>query len=382
MRYFFIVVIACLLEGQVHGHEPVGILNLGLSENDTIHDSEKSKLVPALFPGYSPELGFNIGGGVFWTFKTELGDKELFRSTVPFGITYGFKGAVSVKANWVTFWNHNNLRIYSDWYYRNMNDHYYGVGYDAGSTTLKGDSTTKYKREWWQFDTRIVFLIEENLYGGFRLDLNSTRAKNVNPKMAQDPYYLQYGPDNRNSGIGLVIQYDSRDFPQNAFSGMLYSMTITSYGNYMGGENYYTTLDFDVRKYWKLNMNKDRVLAAWFKSRLAGGKVPYPELSQLGPNDLRGYYWGQYRDAAVTFGLVEYRHKFYRSSGKASRSGFVAWTGLAAISPDFGNVDVRNFLYNVGYGYRFELQPRLNVRADFGYGFNTSLFYFGFTEQF
>jgi hypothetical protein len=36
----------------------------------------------------------------------------------------------------------------------------------------------------------------------------------------------------------------------------------------------------------------------------------------------------------------------------------------------------------VGLGYRFELQPRSNVRIDIGFGRNSSGIYFNFTEAF
>jgi outer membrane protein assembly factor BamA len=349
---------------------------------DTTRVVQKNRFTPMVFPGYSPELGFNVGGGALWSFRTNTRQEDLLTSSVPLGITYGFTGAVSLKANWVTFWNHNRLRINSDWYLRDMNDHYFGVGYDNGSTVPKSDTTTAYRRMWWQFDTRVLFLIEPNMFAGFRVDLNKTTVKETNPLMEQDPYYLEYGPRNYNSGVGFLLQYDSRDFPQNAFSGLVFSMSVMVYGKVLGGTNSYTNVEMDVRKYWQLHPEKQRILAGWFRFDLAGGRVPYGELPQAGPNDLRGYYWGQYRDKSFGFALLEYRHKFYRASGKASRSGFVVWYGMGYLASEFGNVEARDPLPNVGWGYRFELQPRLNVRADFGYGFNSSLFYLGFTEQF
>lgn len=84
-------------------------------EDTTAVVDDVSYFNPLIYPGYTPELGFNVGGGALWSFKTRKGDQKLMRSSVPFGIVYGFKGAISIKANWVTYWYKNKLRIYSDW---------------------------------------------------------------------------------------------------------------------------------------------------------------------------------------------------------------------------------------------------------------------------
>jgi hypothetical protein len=43
---------------------------------------------------------------------------------------------------------------------------------------------------------------------------------------------------------------------------------------------------------------------------------------------------------------------------------------------------IDNFLPNFGLGYRLEVQPRMNVRLDFGFGRDNFGFYFNFTEAF
>ena len=119
--------------------------------------------------------------------------------------------------------------------------------------------------------------------------------------------------------------------------------------------------------------------------------MPWAELSQLGSgSDLRGYRQGRYRDRAMIYGIVEYRHQFTSASRETglSRHGFVAWAGAGTIASSFGSIT--QVLPNWGVGYRFEVQPRMNVRADIGFGrefldsgnkFVPSV-YFNFTEAF
>jgi hypothetical protein len=45
-------------------------------------------------------------------------------------------------------------------------------------------------------------------------------------------------------------------------------------------------------------------------------------------------------------------------------------------------VSFKGVLPNVGVGYRLEVQPRMNLRIDFGWGFETFGFYFNFNEAF
>ena len=44
--------------------------------------------------------------------------------------------------------------------------------------------------------------------------------------------------------------------------------------------------------------------------------------------------------------------------------------------------ELNNWLPNTGVGYRLELQPRMNLRIDFGIGKNSSELYFNMTEAF
>lgn len=351
-------------------------------KEDSTNISKANYFSPLIYPGYSPELGFNVGAGILWSFSTKKNDVTLLRSSVPLTVTYGFKGAVSLKANWVTYWLNNKLRINSDWSYRDMNDQYFGVGYDNGKNTVQSDSTTAYNKNWFQFDTRAVYEIEKNLFIGIRLDLNQTIVTNPNPKMQEDPDYLNFGPDNYNSGIGLVIQHDSRDFPQNALEGTYLSVMLTNYSNIFGGKNEFAKIDIDIRKYISLSQEKQRILAIWLNSKLAGGDVPYNEMNQFGPNDLRGYYWGQYRDKAMIHLITEYRHKFHMQNGDPSKFGMVLFAGSGGMNEEFGKAILKNILPNGGFGLRYELQPRLNIRFDYGIGLNSHLIYFGFAEHF
>ncbi len=78
--------------------------------------------------------------------------------------------------------------------------------------------------------------------------------------------------------------------------------------------------------------------------------------------------------------IGEYRHMFNKSSGELSKHGMVAWMVTGSIAQDPSGFS--NWLPNFGFGYRFEVQPRMNLRIDIGMGRETSGFYFNFNEAF
>lgn len=65
---------------------------------------------------------------------------------------------------------------------------------------------------------------------------------------------------------------------------------------------------------------------------------------------------------------------------KISRHGVVGWVGIGTIGSGLKNFD--NWLPNYGFGYRFEVQPRMNFRLDMGFGNDSMGFYVNFNEAF
>ena len=348
-------------------------------------EGKNFRFTPFIAPSYSPELQLLISAGGLMTFSLQKENPLVSRSSIPFAFGYSTNGAITanVKAN--VFGREDKWRLQSDLWIKNMPDHYWGVGYENATTVPKSDSTTLYERDWFKFVARLGFHVGEGgFYVGPILDINNTRASNVNPRMAQDPDFLLIGSRSRNTGIGILGQYDTRDFPVNAYDGIYINLDLVFYGEILGGENQFTTIEIDYRQYLELKPRK--VLAWQVRARSATGESPWTEKSIIGsPWDLRGYFWGRFRDDFMNFLLVEYRHMFTRKRpNKAgnynSRFGFVAWTGQGVIGPEWTRE--LNWVPNVGVGLRFEVQPRMNVRIDYGVGNDASSIYFSFNEAF
>jgi outer membrane protein assembly factor BamA len=260
------------------------------------------------------------------------------------------------------------------------------VGYENGITTSFPDST-KFRRSFFIFRVQPLWRVRKNLYAGLSLDFNQNILWNVNPHMQKDPYYLQAGQYIVNTGIGGMVTYDTRDVAQNPYKGIYSALIITDYSKSLGGNQNFRALDFDNRLYLPLSATKVRTLAINLRSRYDYGQAPFTSLISLGTSqDLRGMRFGQFRDYYMNYLVAEYRYKFYKPDGRPTRFGFVLFSGIGSIGDNFSQAAFQRPLPDFGVGLRFEVQPRLNLRVDFGYAPNPAgshtATYFNFLESY
>lgn len=346
-------------------------------------DQGKVIITPFAAPGYTPELGGLLAAGGLFTFKTKKSDSLIQRSSMPISVSYSTNGALVGSAILSSFWFQDKIRIYGDFWIKDMPDNYWGVGYDQNYNTQESADSTAYHRFWWWVNPRIMYQFRENFFVGLNIDYNYTKGSKASAGVAEDEYYQKYNDQPLNSGLGIILSYDSRDIPVDAWEGMLIDFRTTLYSQILGGDNKYQVYQLDYRQYEKV-FREGSTLAWQLKLRITKGDVPYGEMSQLGtPFDLRGYIWGRYRDESMFLFLAEYRYVFKKRNGKLSKHGLVGWVGGGNIFslPTIENVN-NKWLPNGGIGYRLEIQPRMTLRLDFGIGRETTGFYFNFNQAF
>jgi hypothetical protein len=343
-------------------------------------DSGNMRFTPLFAPAYNPEMQFLILGGFLLSWKADRNIIKLQRSTLTSTISFSTTGAINLNMSLATYLRADRLRVAADVSMKNMPDNYWGVGYEAGLEPSGGDSTTAYNREWVKVNPRIVWRVSRHLLVGPLVEITSTLATDVNATMAADPNVLRDGTETGERGLGIVVQHDSRDVVASPWSGRFTSITFTAYGQLLASDHTYQTLLLEHRQYHTLG-RVGRTLAWQIKSRIATHQVPWSELSLLGTgSDLRGYVEGRFRDRMTLLGVMEYRHMFLRGDGRLSRHGFVTWVGAGTLGNDPAHL--QGIVPSAGVGYRFELQPRSNVRMDFGIGRRSHGIYFNFTEAF
>lgn len=348
-------------------------------------ESSKSSFTPFIAPSYSPEMKVLLSAGGLYTFTLDKNNPLLSRSSIPFSIGYSTNGSLTANIRANIYGKDNKWQLRATYWVKNMPDHYFGVGYNNARYIPKSDSTTAYHRDWKKLEFAFTVQVLKNFFLGFNYDAYHTKATDINPRMAEDPDYIYAGGDIAGRGLGIDFTYDSRDFAENAYKGLYIRFANTYYTEWLGSDFVYEILNLDYRQY--IQIGRPRSTLAWqIKTRFTFDEVPWTEKSQLGtPFDLRGYLWGQYRDDDMTFYLVEYRRMFKRKTKNKkgnynSPFGVVAWVGTGTITPKL-EFPVY-WLPNTGIGLRFEIQDRMNLRMDYGWGVNSSAFYFSFNEAF
>lgn len=340
----------------------------------------KPWLSPIVAPAYTADAGFLVSAGMLYSFRVNKNDTVSQRSTLPATIFYSTRGNFGIGAFLKTFWFEDKFRFNTNLSIRDKDNDYYGKGFDQIERTHQSDTTTFYHETTANADIDFIYQIKPSLFVGIKLKPSFANTKNFAEPVENDPYRSQFDDKYFLNGLGGQVAYDTRDVVVNAWSGVFINFSALFYDNTFGSEYDFQQYEFDTR-YYKTLTRPGNVLAFRFYTRSTYGDVPITELSDFsGGKNLRGYLMGHYRDNATAFALSEWRYTFLKKDGELSKSGMVAWVGGGSIGPDV--VGLTKWLPNAGIGYRFELQPRMNVCVDFGVGRDSQGIYFNFTEAF
>lgn len=338
-------------------------------------------------PSYTPEASFGIGGAMLASFRMNKVDTVSQRSFLPVGFNVSLNGTIVIAGFGSLFMRQNRFRIDLKYSYRDEPSNYYGTGYGAIEHTEKGEETTEFHKRAFQFYPRFLWEVRPSLYLGAVADIGYTSSTKINPVMAVDPYFSKYKPRYTSIGVGTTVQYDTRDDVATPSRGMLLCATGTFYLKPLGSTYNYQKLDVEYRQFAPL-FHRRSVLGWTAHTQMGFGDIPFSELPMFGsPFDLRGYYWGKYRDKSMAYGIVEYRHMFgsetaYKEGRFFSKLGFVVWGGTGTIGAT--PADWNHWKFNYGVGLRLQVQPRKNFRLDIGRepGQKGVLFYMNMTEAF
>ena len=183
--------------------------------------------------------------------------------------------------------------------------------------------------------------------------------------------------DGTTVGVGPLMTFDTRD---NVFApglGTYHLLSVVMFSRGLGSDYAYTKTVVNLRRY--LPLGGGEVLAMQMFGSFISGSAPFHKLAELGGQEMmRGYFEGRFRDNHYLTTQVEYRTPLFW------RIGFVAFAGIGELAHEVRefNVDGIKFSYGLGFRYFFNLQEKLNLRVDFGFGNNSSGLYIGPAEAF
>ena len=345
-------------------------------------------------PSYTPDFGFLIGGSALMTFRMNPQDTTMRRSVIPMALAFMFEGGgLNLMVKPQLFFKDDKFRIFGVLNYKNTRENFYGIGYNTNKNYERSDSTSQYRYSGFQVNPWFLFRMgKSDIFFGPQIDISYDKLSDPAKHLPQQADYAAAGGDengykNFSSGIGFLLSYDTRDIPANPYGGTYVDLRGIMYQKWLGSDKNFYRLELDYRQYKSVGQRK--VLAWTLQTKNSFGRhIPLTKYALSGtPFDLRGYYMGQYRDKSSHVALVEYRQMFNTDRSTwlkriTSHLGYVAWGGVGFMGPTPGKIE--SVLPNAGLGLRIEVQPRMNVRFDYGRNFvnKQSLFYFNMTEAF
>ena len=343
-------------------------------------------------PSYSPDFGFLIGGSALLTFRMNPSDSTQQRSVIPTAAAFMFEGGLNLFTKPQLFFAGDRFRIFGVFAYKNTLENFYGIGYNTNKDYPRGEETSEYRYSGVQVNPWFLFRLgKSNFFSGPQIDINYDKISKPAEGLVTESSYVRAGGTadgykRFSSGLGFLLTYDTRDVPANAYQGIYLDFRGMTYQKWLGSDNRFHRMEIDYRQYQ--TVGKRRVLAWTVQTKNIFGDVPLTKYSLSGtPFDLRGYYMGQYRDKSSHVLMGEYRQMFNTDKGNwlkkvVSHLGYVAWAGCGFMGPTPGKIE--GVLPNFGAGLRIEVQPRMNVRLDFGRNpiNKQNLFYFNMTEAF
>lgn len=319
-------------------------------------------------PSYSSTNGVGLGVMAAGLYRTDRSDNLTRPSDVTLFASVSTTGFYTVGLRGNTIFKHDKNRLNYKLQFWSKPLNFWGVGYDAGAHNAK----IAYDEKYYRVEVDYLHRLARNFYGGFQAAMHSVTGKNF-----ENPTYLM-GMDNDYTcaGVGLLLEYDSRDFAPNPYRGIyaqLSGMYYPQFANNCGRDLWKGELTLaGYQQLWK-----SAVLAAELRGECNSEGTPWTFMARMGGNErMRGYYEGRYTDLNLFTFQVELRQRIWR------RIGCVVWGGAGNLFHSFDTFSWSETLPNYGLGLRWEFKKRVNIRIDYGFGKDTRGFVLQINEAF
>lgn len=326
--------------------------------------------LPVFF--YTPETRLAFGAGGLLNFRVGHAPTNTRPSSIPFFLVYTQNKQTEVTLKPDIYLPGNRYLLSGTFRFERMPQKFFGIGAGAAASTPEfytpqslGLEFELKKRVWKQMWAGVQYAFERT----------KMRAQQAGGLLAQGSVAGSRG--GTVSSLGVSLNVDTRDSTMFPRRGEFVELAVERYSNQLGSEFSYTNAKFDVRAYRPLG--EASVAAVQVYVRSTSGSPPFYKLAYLGGDSLlRGYYRGQYRDAAVIVAQAEYRAHLWK------RLGAAVFAGLGEVCPGMDRCSVHALLPSVGGGLRIKLDTRggTNLRIEYAAGRKASAFYVTVQEAF
>ncbi|MDO7874760.1 BamA/TamA family outer membrane protein [Hymenobacter sp. ASUV-10] len=307
------------------------------------------RVLPVPTVGYAPET--STFGGVVALFTLHLHPTARV-SNAKIKATYTARRQSILELGWNYFFKDERAFSRGTVQLSRYPDLYYGIG-AATPATAETNYTSdrvlvRLEMLWRLSPRRPLFLGPQLRYTSFgRLGYLGGDA----------PTFAKLYPA-RAAGLGLTLLADTRTNLLNPSTGLYAELGASQNQTQAGG---YQRLTADLRRYHTWH---GCVLAAQLASTAVLGPAPFYDYALLGGPQARGYFYGRFRDRAITSLQGEVR------SPQWHRWGLAAFGGVSQLSPSGSWLHGPGLKPNVGTGVRFlaDRKEHVNLRLDYAWG--------------
>lgn len=328
---------------------------------------ENWSFIPAVV--YSPETNLGLGARAIRIFKYQNDTNPLLRpSSLPITFLYTLNNQAIFTTELELWANENKEYINARVELTDYPFKFYGIGNELDAANEEFYST-RYAYFHLNYERQIL----KGLYLGPRYEfrVDDIYKKEVGGILDRDEVAGSDGQ--RLSGLGLVLNHDTRDNIFQPKGGWYNSASWMSFQNFLGSNFTFNQYALDLRKYFNPYINQ--VIAVQSFWSFTTGNPPFQHVSLIGGSDLmRGYFEGRYRDRHAVVHQAEYRLPIYRNFG------MVFFGSAGQVSSEPSQFRINRMKYGGGLGFRYKLNPEgLNIRIDIAFG-DQRAFYFGLNE--
>lgn len=323
-------------------------------------------------PSYSKNTSLGIGLLAAGLYRIDRTDSVTAPSDISIFANVSISGFYALGVTGNNIFARNSKRIDYTVMFASAPRDMWGIGYHDGRYNEEGS----YNEKRYLVKGRYLHRVLPSTYVGGILSFEHTQGKKFDAR--SEGYLQEYGQKTHYTatGIGAILEYDSRDFIPNPYRGIYVSLEETFYAKGLGncGKSLWrTTFTAD----WYRQVWKGGLIATDLYAEFNSEGTPWPMLARMGGSQrMRGYYQGRYTDNDMITFQVELRQRIWR------RIGCTVWGGAGNVFNSFDRFDWSETLPNYGVGLRWELKKRVNVRLDYGFGKKTSGFLLSLNEAF
>lgn len=273
----------------------------------------------------------------------------------------------------------------------NLSGEYFILNYPQETWGLGGNSSdtneTRIDYVCARIHQNILHKVAPTLYLGIGYALDYHYNVNVEKTNWSDDKSntVNFPTNTTSSGLILPIIYGNRKNSLNPQGGYMCNLNYTMYFPFLGSNNHWESLFLDVRKYFALNLKKQRILALRsYYWTVTQGQAPYLDLpanrwEPISGSSSRGIMQNRYRSNALLYFESEYRFGI----SKNGLFGAVVFANVISAS----EFNTQNFTYwhpaaGTGLRIKFNKFSRTNIAVDFGMSKDYFAFYLNIGEVF